>query len=99
MTANAWRYAPAATGYCTHGQPMCTGNADQGVAPCLPGEHHYCGHGYDTQLATKDRQPRCPHCRGITRQQRNRDTYRRWRDPNQTAIANPADSTEREGNT
>jgi len=48
-----------------------------------------CGHGYDTQLATKDGQPRCPHCRGITRQQRNRDTYRRWRDPNQTAITKP----------
>ena len=86
---NAWRSAPATTGYCPHGLVICQGNPAQGVAPCLSGEHHYCGHGYDTRITTKDGQPRCPHCRGITRQQRNRDTYRRWRDPNQTAIAEP----------
>ena len=83
---NAWRSAPATTGYCPHGLVICQGNPAQGVAPCLPGEHHYCGHGYDTRLTTKDGQPRCPHCRGVTRQQRNPDTYRRWRDTQQPAI-------------
>lgn len=92
MIDNARRFAPAATGYCTHGQPLCTGNPDQGVAPCLPGEHHYCGHGYDSSLTTKDGNPRCPYCRGITRARSNPDTYRRWRDPNQTAIRTEQDS-------
>jgi hypothetical protein len=82
--------APAATGYCQHGLPVCNGNPNQGVAPCLPSEHHYCGHGYDHDLATKDGQPRCPHCRGITRPQRNRDTYRPWRDRRQPAITTEA---------
>lgn len=86
MIANAARYAPAATGYCGHGLVVCTGNPDQGVAPCLPADHHYCGHGYDTHLTTKDGDPRCPYCRGITRARSNPDTYRRWRDPQQTAI-------------
>ena len=85
MNANtAWRSAPAATGYCPHGAPLCTGNPAQGVAPCLPIDHHYCGHGYDANLATKDGQPRCPDCRGVTRRERNPDTYRRRRDKDPT---------------
>ena len=81
----AWRSAPA-TGYCPHGAALCVGNPDQGIAPCLATEHHYCGHGYDHDLTTKDGNPRCPHCRGVTRRQRNPDTYRRYRDTQQPAI-------------
>lgn len=81
-----WRSAPA-TGYCPHGAPLCTGNPAQGVAPCLPVDHHYCGHGYDANLVTKDGQPRCPDCRGVTRSSRNPDTFRRWRDTRQPALS------------
>jgi hypothetical protein len=79
-------HTEAPTGYCPHGNVACTGNPDQGIAPCLPGDHHYCGHGYDAAMATKDGQPRCPHCRGVTRRQRNPETYRRWRDTAQPAL-------------
>ena len=73
--------ALAMTGYCTHGSSPCTGNPTADVAPCLPTEHHYCGHGYNAKQATNDGQPRCPYCRGVTRRERNPDTYRPRREP------------------
>lgn len=84
------------TTYCLHGQAPCTGNPTTNLAPCLPTEHHYCSHGYDTRRATSDGQPRCPHCRGVTRAHANPDTYRRRRDnTHQPALSTPTAAPER----
>jgi DNA-directed RNA polymerase subunit RPC12/RpoP len=55
-------------------------------APAATGYCLHCGHGYDANLVTKDGDPRCPYCRGVTRARSNPDTYRRWRDTNQPAL-------------
>lgn len=68
-------------GWCQHGERPCGGNPDSGLAPCAGSDHHYCPHGWDARRQTTDHEPRCPTCRGITRPQRNRDTYRPARRP------------------
>ncbi len=62
--------------FCPHGQNPCIGNPDRGIPPCHPGEYIYCAHGIDDRALTKDTDSRCPYCRGVTRKERNRDTWR-----------------------
>jgi hypothetical protein len=68
---------PAATGYCQHGRSHCEGDLTKGIAGCLPGEFNYCAHGVFTGRSTTSGEHRCPYCRGVTRMERNRDTYRK----------------------
>jgi hypothetical protein len=69
----------AQNGYCPHGEVICPGDPDKGLAGCGPGDYHYCGHGFDARLTTSDGQPRCSFCRGVSREQRNRETFSRRR--------------------
>ena len=76
--------APAATGYCSHGQSPCTGDPTRDLAACLPAEHHHCGHGVDARRVTRDGAHTCPYCRGVTRRSKNLETWRPARRPDRT---------------
>jgi hypothetical protein len=86
MTGSPWRGA-ATTGYCVHAQSPCRGDPDRQLPACLASEHHYCGHGVDSRQVTSDGQPRCSYCRGVTRREKNRDTWR----PRRPDIALPTE--------
>jgi len=75
ITLDGWR-ADALTRYCAHGSPEPACEGDRRYAPCLPGEFTYCAHGIDTRARTKDAEPSCSYCRGITRRYRNPGTWR-----------------------
>lgn len=67
------------TRYCPHGSPQPACDGDRLSAPCLDGEYVYCVHGVDLRRQTRNGEPHCPWCRGITRRQRNPSTWRRPR--------------------
>jgi hypothetical protein len=80
MSLDGWRYAP--TPYCPHGCPLpsCQGSVASGVAPCADGDYRYCAHGVPLKV-TRDGQPLCAACRGVSRRQRNPDTWQPIRHP------------------
>lgn len=53
---------------------MCEGSSR--TAPCASSEYTYCAHGVDTRKLTRDNQPRCAYCRGVSRRIANKDTWR-----------------------
>lgn len=73
ITLDGW--GSALTRYCQHGDPEGTCTGARGYAPCAQDEYTYCQHGGDIRATTKEGAPRCPWCRGVTRKQRNRDTW------------------------
>lgn len=87
---SAWTSSGAINGYCAHGQSPCTGNPSEQLAACLASEHHYCAHGIDARTSTKEGSHKCPYCRGVTRRERNPDTWR----PRRPDIALPATDLE-----
>lgn len=73
---DGWRSADARAKCCVHGHPEPACDGDRRWAPCLPTEYVYCQHGVDMRSRTRDSEPRCCYCRGITRRQRNPATWR-----------------------
>ena len=72
-----WRHPPTQTrtAYCPHGAHPCAGNPTSGLPPCAADEHRYCPHGIDQKRTTKDHDPRCAYCRGVSARKKNPDTY------------------------
>jgi hypothetical protein len=84
----AWTSA-AINGFCPHGSSPCRGDPTRQLAACHASEHHFCAHGIDARDSTSEGQHRCPYCRGVTRREKNRDTWR----PRRTDIALPTEET------
>jgi hypothetical protein len=67
MSLDGW--SAGATRYCTHGSPEPACGGGPLIAACLPADYRYCAHG--VQLWGDH----CAYCRGVTRRQRNPDTW------------------------
>jgi len=55
--------------FCPHGAEL--GDDRDRCRVCAPGDYHYCSHGVNQWVTTRDGQPSCPTCRGATRRSRN----------------------------